>query len=213
MPKRQAKPTLSCRTGRRSLFFEGHLFYRNLEKAGISPDTCRAGNENILFREPTIRYDEGGAREYARLDKARAIHPEAALMSASYGMFQIPGERYAECGFDNIEAFVAAQNESVCRQLETLCTLLQTQGTIPLLRAHDWPAFSHRVYRLVSRAGRSGMENGTGTITVIPRATATVRDTASVFMTAVQECERNIPDGNKYAHSGSCRFCHGKTGF
>ena len=73
--------------GRASLFFEGHLFYRNLEKAGISPDTCRAGNENILFREPTIRYDEGGAREYARLDKAR---------------------------------------------------------TIPLLRAHDWPAFSHR---------------------------------------------------------------------
>ena len=28
--------------GRASLFFEGHLFYRNLEKAGISPDTCRA---------------------------------------------------------------------------------------------------------------------------------------------------------------------------
>ena len=53
--------------GRASLFFEGHLFYRNLEKAGISPDTCRAGNENILFQEPTIRYDEGGAREYARL--------------------------------------------------------------------------------------------------------------------------------------------------
>ena len=130
--------------GRASLFFEGHLFYRNLEKAGISPDTCRAGNENILFQEPTIRYDEGGAREYARLDKARAIPPEAALMSASYGMFQIPGERYADCGFDNIEAFVAAQNESVCRQLETLCTLLQTEGAIPLLCAHDWPAFSRR---------------------------------------------------------------------
>lgn len=130
--------------GRASLFFEGHLFYRNLEKAGISPDTCRAGNENILFQEPTIRYDEGGAGEYARLDKARAIHPEAALMSASYGMFQIPGERYADCGFDRVEAFVSAQNESVCRQLETLCTLLKTQGAIPLLCAHDWPAFSRR---------------------------------------------------------------------
>ena len=130
--------------GRASLFFEGHLFYRNLEKAGISPDTCRAGNENILFQEPTIRYDEGGAGEYARLDKARAIHPKAALMSASYGMFQIPGERYADCGFDSVEAFVSAQNESACRQLETLCTLLKTQGAIPLLCAHDWPAFSRR---------------------------------------------------------------------
>lgn len=50
----------------------------------------------------------GPKTEFAQLEKARTIHEEAALRSASWGLFQIMGFNYAAAGFETVIEFVAA---------------------------------------------------------------------------------------------------------
>ena len=75
--------------GRPKILFEGHVFWRELRKAGLSPQKLVPGNEDILYMNWTKAHYVGGAGEYARLDKAIKIDREAALKSASWGLFQI----------------------------------------------------------------------------------------------------------------------------
>src|SRR5579872_1403571 len=47
-------------------------------------------------------YGAAGAHQYDRLGEALALDPDAALQSASWGMFQILGFNFAECGFASV---------------------------------------------------------------------------------------------------------------
>lgn len=80
------------------ILFEGHIFWRELKNRGIDPRSVQAGNEDIVYEQWTRSYYLGGEKEYHRLEKALKIHEEAALASASWGMFQIMGNNFAECG-------------------------------------------------------------------------------------------------------------------
>ena len=59
-----------------------------------------------------IRNYRGGAGEYQRLGQALALDREAALKSASWGMFQILGTNHAVVGFPTAQSYVAAQLDS-----------------------------------------------------------------------------------------------------
>lgn len=80
----------------------------------------------------------GGSGEYRRLEKAIAIHRKAALLSASYGAFQIMGDNYAMCGFDSVENFYKAMNESEKKQLEAFILYAKNRGVIQPLKDKDW---------------------------------------------------------------------------
>lgn len=96
--------------GRPKILFEAHVFYRLTKGAH--------GRSNIS--SPTwdrSLYGAAGAHQYDRLEVARQLDNEAALKSASWGMFQILGENHVAAGYDTVESFVDAMHESEGKHL------------------------------------------------------------------------------------------------
>lgn len=130
--------------GRVKILFEGHIFWKELKKRGINPATLAAAHPDILYPRWNKAHYRGGAAEWGRLDAAIRINREAALCSASYGLFQIMGFNHRACGFDDVRDFVSAHSQSEARQLDAFCAFMRTEGLIPFLRVRDWAGFARR---------------------------------------------------------------------
>jgi N-acetylmuramidase/Putative peptidoglycan binding domain len=129
------------------ILFEGHIFWRLLEQAGKRPQQFVAGNEDVMYPAWTTRFYLGGLQEYDRLEKAKAIDESLALQSASWGLFQIMGSNYQAAGFDSVENFVAAMQQSERAHLDAFASFIgetRYQGATlrDLLAAKDWGKFA-----------------------------------------------------------------------
>ena len=129
-------------SGRPTLLYEGHQFWKELRKVGINPE--RKDAPDILYRRWDKSKYKGGEGEWDRLEKAMAIHKEAALKSASWGLFQIMGFNHAACGFASVLDFVEAQKKSLAAQLDAFCAFMRHEGLVPLLQKKDWSGFARR---------------------------------------------------------------------
>lgn len=130
--------------GKPAILFEGHIFWSQLKKRGIDPAQHVAGNEDILYSKWNKDHYKGGLAEYDRLEKARAIHREAADASASWGMFQVMGFNYAACDEKSVADFVKAMTESEQRQLILAGRFIRKAGMLPALQANDWAEFARQ---------------------------------------------------------------------
>ncbi|WP_338662648.1 N-acetylmuramidase domain-containing protein [Pararoseomonas sp. SCSIO 73927] len=124
--------------GRPRILFEAHLFSR---ATGRRWD---ATHPRVSQQPWNRKLYVGGAGEWGRLEEAAALDRAAALSSASWGLPQILGSNHAGCGFEDVEAFVAAMSESEGRQLDAFVAFLIHGGLAPLLRARAWAAFARR---------------------------------------------------------------------
>lgn len=112
----QAYPSISSRVWDRSLYAKGP-----------NPDARNRG-------------------EHARLALAASINRSAALMSASWGRFQILGENYAACGFDDLQSFINAMYKDEDSQLAAFVEfILSDKRKADALKVGDWRAFA-RLY-------------------------------------------------------------------
>jgi len=126
------------------ILFEGHIFWRELEEIALDPSSMVGGNEDIIYKRPDYKYYN--RPQYPRLEKAKAIDEEAALKSASYGMFQIMGFNHKAAGFEDVESMIATLGESEDAQLEAFLTFIKnTKGAYEALQAKDWSKFA-RIY-------------------------------------------------------------------
>lgn len=128
--------------GKPAILFEGHIFWQQLNKRGISPESFISGNENIIYKVWDKKLYKGGIAEYDRLEQARKINREAADASASWGMFQIMGFNYAHCGEKSVSTFVEAMSTSELHQLLLSARFIKTGGMLPALQKKDWAAFA-----------------------------------------------------------------------
>ena len=100
--------------GRPLILFERHKFYQALEKKFGTAKAVAVMTEAPLICHP--KWDasvyKGYKREYDRLNYAITFDRECALLSASWGMFQIMGGNYEMCGYKDVEAFVKDMYES-----------------------------------------------------------------------------------------------------
>lgn len=129
--------------GKPAILFEGHIFWNQLKKHGINPESHVAGNENILYPRWERKHYLGGLREYERLEQARKINKEAADASASWGMFQLMGFNYAACGEKSVESFVNAMIASEFNQLLLAGRFIkQTKPMHTALMNKDWATFA-----------------------------------------------------------------------
>jgi hypothetical protein len=87
-------------------------------------------------------YGAAGGHQYDRLAEAMSLDHDAALESASWGMFQVLGLNFARCGFASVADHVAAMCESESAQLAAFCAFCQKGGLDRYLRAHDWLRFA-----------------------------------------------------------------------
>ena len=130
------------RVGYPVILFEGHIFWSQLKKKGINPENYVAGNEDILYPQWTKKFYKQGIQEYERLERAKKINEEAALCSASWGMWQIMGFNYPACRCKNVFEFGTEMQLKEGTQLDLFITFLQTNGWDKYLRNKDWAEFA-----------------------------------------------------------------------
>ena len=126
------------------ILFEGHVFWRQLKKNGLDPKDHVSGNENILYRSWTREHYFGGAREHERLDKAKKIHENAALESASWGLFQIMGYHWKSLGYKSVKDFVRLMNKSEGEHLKAFGRFIVANNLSKYLKSRDWANFARR---------------------------------------------------------------------
>ncbi len=129
------------------ILFEGHLFWKQLKKAGLDPARFVRGNADILFASWRPDSYAGGLAEHDRLERAAAIHRPSALRSASWGLFQVLGEHAERLGFADVEAFVTAVSRSEAEQLQVFGRFIvagryRGKSLLAWLQAKDWAAFA-----------------------------------------------------------------------
>lgn len=129
---------------RPAILFEGHVFWNQLVAKGLNPEDYLEGNEDILYPSWTKEHYVGGIGEYARLEKAKLIDEDAAMCSASWGLFQIMGFNYQACGCGCIHEFVSAMHESLGRHLELFAAFIKNNSLDQYLRDKDWAGFARR---------------------------------------------------------------------
>lgn len=130
--------------GRPKILFEGHIFWRELKKAGKDPLALQAGNENIIYKKWTKENYKFNAKEYDRLALAMKIDKIAALKSASWGEFQIMGFNHAVAGYSDVESFVKSMYKPGVNQLGSLMGFLKENRLIRHVQgdSKDWAALA-----------------------------------------------------------------------
>lgn len=122
--------------GRPVILFESHAFYKNTNG--------RFGEVNGISSPSWVHdYGPGGAHQYDRLERAMQMDRKAALMSCSWGKYQIMGMNFSAAGYDDIEAFVKDMVENETYQLDAFVAFIENSGSLwTALKAHDWTTFA-----------------------------------------------------------------------
>lgn len=125
-------------TGEPTILFERHKFSRHTKGRfdRLAPDISNPnpGGYGTL------------ASQHSRLAKAIRLDRNAALMSASWGRFQILGENYKQAGFTSLQAFVNSVYQSEQAQLQGFVNFLTADRRLLIaIRTLNWPTFA-RIY-------------------------------------------------------------------
>lgn len=125
-------------SGEPSLLFERHKF------SGHTGHRFDRSHSDISNPKP------GGygtyAEQHQRMQKAADLDRKAALMSASWGRFQILGENYEQAGFASLQDFVNAMYANERAQLKAFVAfILGDPRLAKSIRHKEWSDFA-RVY-------------------------------------------------------------------
>jgi len=124
-------------SGRPKILFEGHAFHR------LTGGRFSAAHPDISYPKWDRSKYKGGEAEWTRLDKACALDRNAALQSASWGLFQIMGFNHGYCGCADVEAFVAEESRSAECQLRHFARFIARPQFIGALgTTKNWAAFA-----------------------------------------------------------------------
>lgn len=126
------------------ILFEGHIFWAQLKKKGMSPEMYAASHPNVVYPKWDRSQYKGGIKEYDRLNEAEQIDTDCALMSASWGAFQIMGFNYAACGCDTVKDFVEEMCTDEASQLRLFARFINSQKLGKYLAKKDWAGFARR---------------------------------------------------------------------
>jgi hypothetical protein len=124
--------------GRILIRFEGHRFRK--ETARKYDKTHPSLSHPYM---PDCPYNLGPVSDYARLKIAMTLDPTAALLSCSWGLFQIMGDEFWRCGFTSVHAFVDALKTGEAAQLLAFCKFLISKKLDDELRDHEWAGFAY----------------------------------------------------------------------
>lgn len=84
------------------------------------------------------------SKQHKRLQEAVALDRNAALMSASWGKFQIMGFNFTLAGFNSLQHFVTAMYTSEAEHLKAFVNYLDNTFLDEVLRKKDWKEFARR---------------------------------------------------------------------
>lgn len=123
-------------TGEVKILFEPHIF-------------SRYTRQRFDRSHPTLSYPIWGklpygptALQWSKLRQAMRLDETAALMSASYGRFQVCGFNYKICGYQSVQAFVEAMKQDETNHLTAFAEYVRMNALDDELRRRDWDGFA-----------------------------------------------------------------------
>ena len=131
---------------RPKILFERHYFSRLTKR--------RYDRSHPAISQPGPGGYKGGRKEYDRLAQAIDLDRDAALRSASWGAFQIMGDNYRICGFDDVEDFVSAMVSGEPAQLRAFVAFVKSSKLDAALIRRDWAQFARGYNGPAYRANR-----------------------------------------------------------
>ena len=126
-------------SGKPTILYERHYF-RDLtgSRYDRSHPTLSGGYDPTRYG----RYSE----QYPKLQRAAVLDENAALQSASWGLFQIMGANHVACGFADVQGYVAAMARGVGEHLDAFVAFIRADPRLArAIVAKDWTTFA-RVY-------------------------------------------------------------------
>ncbi len=84
--------------------------------------------------------------QHIRLQEAVKLDREAALMSCSWGKFQLMGGEWKENGYDSLQHFINAMYEDEFEHLKGFCSFVERKANGRLIKAlqnKDWKTFAY----------------------------------------------------------------------
>lgn len=131
--------------GRVKCLFEGHVFWK------YTDGQYEQSHPTLCYRKWTKEHyarganaDERGDGELKRLELAIGLRRTAALMSASYGMFQLMGFNFPLCGYTTVSFFYDEMSQNAEKQLAAFCAYIEHTGLADELRDKRWEAFARK---------------------------------------------------------------------
>lgn len=121
-------------SGEPVILFERHIFHR-LTGGKFS-------RQHPDISNPSPGGYGASSRQHQRLQKAVALDREAALQSASWGLFQVMGFNWKLVGYKDLQEFINAAYRSEGDHLDMLVGYIQATGLDKALRNNDWHAFA-----------------------------------------------------------------------
>lgn len=120
--------------------FEGHWFHK------LTKGKYDQTHPHLSYPRWTRKwYGKSWREEKERLAEAVQLDRNAALQSASWGMFQIMGFNHGRCGFKTVQQFVNAMCRDENTQLEVFTMYIINSGLADELRDRRWADFA-RLY-------------------------------------------------------------------
>lgn len=116
------------------ILFERHKFHK------FTGGKYDQSNPGISNREA------GGygkvSEQHARYHEAAALDPDSAIMSCSWGRFQIMGFHWKDLGYPSLKDFVDAMYVSDGNHLDAFVRFVNKNGLAKHLKTKSWAAFA-----------------------------------------------------------------------
>jgi hypothetical protein len=127
-------------SGRPVILFERHIMRRRL--------VCRflptEGHDPNIVSSTPGGY-RGGEAEWVRFTAASKISPDAAIESASWGLFQIMGMHWERLGYKSPTAWQEAMSRAEFDQLDAFLRFLRDDPSmIAAIKAEQWDVFARK---------------------------------------------------------------------
>lgn len=117
--------------GRVILRFERHRFRKYTD-----------GRYDDIYPDISAPYRKGQPGGRGLFNKAFALDSEAAMLSTSWGRFQIMGDEHERCGYRTVGEFVDAMRSGERAQLDAFVAFCASKNLTEAIRNKDWAAFA-----------------------------------------------------------------------
>lgn len=127
------------------ILFERHIFYKQLAASLGTAAADDMARKYPQLCNPKRGGYQGGATEWSRLQTAMTINRNAAIESASWGMFQIMGFHWQSLGYASAADFMAAMCRSESQHLQAVTKFIANDRTLlAALKARKWADAARR---------------------------------------------------------------------
>jgi hypothetical protein len=124
--------------------FDLTMFRQAARRRGVNLEKFKSSHA-VVFAAPNIRkYGSQQAAQYARLRSAMTIDSIAAMEGTFWGMFQIGGFNWRQCGCSSVSEFVRLMSYSEREQLELFAAFIKKAGMVSYLQKLQWAEFARR---------------------------------------------------------------------